>query len=61
MHTYIHTYIHSFIHTYIQLNQLQLLLRAWRDGFSHVLVLEDDVRLAPPFAADLLYARQVPR
>jgi len=42
------------------LNQLQLMLRAWRDGYSHVLVLEDDVALAPQFA-NVAYARQVLR
>jgi hypothetical protein len=42
------------------LNQLQLLMRAWRDGYSHVLVLEDDVTLAPAFA-DVAYARSVLR
>ena len=31
------------------LNQLQLFLHAWRRGYDHVLVLEDDVTLAPAF------------
>ena len=32
------------------LNQLQMFLHAWRQGYEHVLVMEDDLVLAPDFA-----------